>query len=206
MLRDTRVVDASLATSANTQPTHPPEKTCEELGAALDDGKIGDIVAKHEQLILHYYQDVQEQARQSFTTARSVATVGFIVLIGTVVYALIFDGLTRFKIAPEMTDGSVTVAGIGLVSGALIEFIAAIAFWLYSRGAKQFGAFHICLERTHRYLLAYKITEQMKERRDETLKDLVCIMAKAQMITRNDINAANSNRVLNPEPASAQRS
>ena len=84
------------------------------------------------------------------------------------------------------------VPGRGLVSGALMEFVAGVSFWLYSRGAKQFGAFHICLERTHRYLLAYKIAEQIEDRKDETLRDLVCIMANAPMITRQDIDFPDS--------------
>jgi len=67
-----------------------------------------------------------------------------------------------------------------------------VSFWLYSRGAKQFGAFHICLERTHRYLLAYKIAEQIEDGKNETLRDLVCIMAHAAMITRQDIDSNDS--------------
>jgi hypothetical protein len=43
------------------------QKTCEQLREAIDTGKIGDIVAKHEKLILHYYEDVQDQAKQSFS-------------------------------------------------------------------------------------------------------------------------------------------
>lgn len=169
-------------------------KACEELGASIDEGKIGDIVAKHEKLILHYYQDVQDQAQRSFTAAGSVAQIGFWVLIGTLLYTLIFDGLGRFGIGDGMTGISLTVGGIGVVSGVLIEFIAAITFWLYSRVSSQFGAFHICLERTHRYLLAYKVSEQIKGERDATLRDLVCIMANAPMITRADIGAVQSER------------
>jgi hypothetical protein len=107
-------------------------------------------------------------------------------------YVLTFDALERIyphRFAP--LGDSLTVASVGVVSGVLIEFIAAINFWLYSRGAKQFGAFHICLERTHRYLLAYKISEQIKESRDKTLGDLVCIMANAPMVTGRDIDAPN---------------
>jgi hypothetical protein len=178
--------------SGTAQNASDVQRTCDELSIAIDEGSIGDIVAKHEKLILHYYKDVQDQANQSFKTARSAAIIGFWVLIGTLVYVLTFDGLIRFKIAPSITGESVVVTGIvGLVSGALMEFVAAVSFWLYSRGAKQFGAFHICLERTHRYLLAYKIAEQIEEGKNQTLRDLVCIMANAPMITRQDIDSAD---------------
>lgn len=185
--------------AATTSRLKDGERTCEELREAIDGGKIGDIVAKHEKLILHYYADVQTQANQSFQSAKNVAVVGFLVLTLTLIYALIFDALTRLELAKPFIDKSAPiesfmVAKVGIVSGALIEFIAAINFWLYARGSKQFSAFHICLERTHRYLLAYKISEELHEDRDKTLRDLVCIMANAPMITRGDINATGTLR------------
>lgn len=167
------------------------EETCAALGHALDQGKLGDIVAKHETLILQYYRDVQEQARQSFLSAKSVAKVGFLVLASTLAYTLLFDALSRFHIAgPGMAASSLTAAQIGVVSGALIEFIAAVNFWLYAKGARQFSAFHICLERTHRYLLAYKIAEELEGDREATLQRLVCIMANAPMITSQDVGSS----------------
>jgi hypothetical protein len=100
----------------------------------------------------------------------------------------------RWKIPSVAAADALTVGvgTIGTVSGVLIEFIAAIAFWLYARAARQFGAFHICLERTHRYLIAYKIADGMKEHKDATFRDLVCIMANASTITRADIEAVGS--------------
>jgi TRADD-N domain-containing protein len=144
-------------------------------------------VAKHEQLIMHYYGDVQEQAKRSFDTANSTARMGFFVLIVTLAYAFVIDGLSRFGLG-HSTEASFTAAGVGIISGVLIKFIAGVAFWLYSRSAQQFAAFHICLERTHRYLLAYKMVEQLVTNKDETLRDLVCIMANAPMISRDHVD------------------
>jgi hypothetical protein len=145
---------------------------------------------------LHYYKDVQKHAKESFNAAKSAAKIGFWVLIGTLAYALIFDGLSRFPITHATSQTSLPVAKIGIVSGALIEFIDGISFWLYARVSNQFSAFHICLERTHRYLIAYKITEKINDGKDETLRDLVCIMANAPMITRQDIDAVDSRRSI----------
>jgi hypothetical protein len=187
------LTDSFVGGSASTRSASDFQRTCDELSVAIDEGKLGDIVTKHEKLIRHYYEDVRGQAKDSFDTARSAAIVGFWVLIATLLYVLTCDGLSRFKFPVEMTAESLAVTGmIGLVSGALIEFVAAVSFWLYSRGAKQFGAFHICLERTHRYLLAYKIAEEIEDRKDETLRNLVCIMANAAMITRQDIDSPDS--------------
>jgi hypothetical protein len=178
------------------EPTDPAtclEKECDGLSYAMDEGKIGEIVAKVQRLIVRYYQDVQNEAMQSFNLARFVAIVGFGVLILTLLYKLVIDLLFRtFAVGPSMSGAALSVSEVGLASGFIIEFIASIIFVLYARVAKQFSAFHICLERTHRYLLAYKIAEQMKENKDKTFQDLVCIMAKAPMITRADIDSITS--------------
>lgn len=179
--------------AANQAEKH---KMCNQLEEALN-GNLAKTVSAHERMILQYYQDVQQQATQSFNAARVVAWVGFFVLIVTLLYALVFDALAQLHMldVPAVTGNPVgaavpknllTVGGIGVVSGVLIEFIAGVNFWLYGRAAKQFGAFHICLERTHRYLIAYKICEEMQTNKDETLQKIVCIMANAPMITAQE--------------------
>ena len=166
------------------------QKTCKELEAAAAQPQVGKMVAKHEELILHYYKDVLTQAKQSFDSAKSVARIGFWVLIGTVVYVLVTDVLAHTnKLGFSMSGHEKTVSVIGIVSGALIEFVAGVNFWLYSRVAKQFAAFHICLERTHRYLLAYTIADQVANQKDEIFGKLVCIMANAPMITSPDVRS-----------------
>jgi hypothetical protein len=177
-----------MALVENSRPaTEAHHRACDELGTAINGGKLGDIVAKHEKLILQYYRDVQRQAIESFSTARLATYIGSAVLILTLIYTLGIDGWARSHDEQlKNTTDFMTVAIVGTVAGAIIQVIAAVAFALYGRSAKQFGAFHICLERTHRYLLAYKVTEHMTEKED-TLHDLVCIMANAPMITREDI-------------------
>jgi hypothetical protein len=160
------------------------------LKHAVDDGKMGGIAAPHEELILEYYNDVHEHVIESFRSAKRVAWIGFSVLIGTLCYKFAVNLLSRFgNIGNSTSNTSLTVSEFGLLSGTLIEFIAAINFWLYARASKQFAAFHICLERTHRYLLTYLIAEQLKVNKENTLQDLVGIMANAPMITRDDLDS-----------------
>jgi hypothetical protein len=164
------------------------QQICNELEAAAAHPQVGKMVAKHEKLILQYYEDVLTQAKQSFDSAKFVAKIGFWVLIGTVVYVLVTDVLAHTKTPGfSIEEHSKTVSVIGVVSGALIEFVAGVNFWLYSRVSKQFAAFHICLERTHRYLLAYSIADQVTNQKDEIFGKLVCIMANAPMITSRDL-------------------
>jgi hypothetical protein len=172
--------------------TPSDSEICEKVKKGLS-GDIGDTVAAHSEMILKYYKDVQDQAIESFSSAKRVALIGFGVLLLTLLYTLVFDALGHFDV-PRMKIASkdlLTVASIGVVSGVLIEFIAAINFWLYAKAARQFNAFHICLERTHRYLLAYKMIEKITDqKRDETLEKVVCIMANAPMIPAGDIGTA----------------
>jgi len=166
------------------------QQACRELKDAINEGTLGDVLDKFEGLIVRYYDDVQDQAMSSFKAATIVAWIGFGVLIATLVYVLTFDALNRFHFHGLSADPkSLTVEGVGVISGILIETIAGINFWLYARASRQFGAFHICLERTHRYILAHKISSEIRENRDQTVRDLVCIMANAPMITRQDIES-----------------
>src|SRR5579859_233211 len=70
---------------------------CRGISHALGSQDVGAIAEKHGELILHYYQDVQRQAQQSFTVACSAARCGYYVLIGTMIVAigLAVAGATR---------------------------------------------------------------------------------------------------------------
>jgi hypothetical protein len=134
---------------------------------------------------------------------------GFVLLILTILYVIFIDlMLHREGSGFTSYEGSMSVGQIGLLGSGIVEAIAGLQFYLYGRATKQFGAFHICLERTHRYLLAYKIAEKMGAGKDETLQKIVCIMANAPMITRQDIEGVESGSSAGAaaaQPASAVR-
>jgi hypothetical protein len=163
------------------------EKRCNELRSALkkagmEDG-MAEIVSAHTKLILQYYEDVKRHACVSFDSANTVAFIGFAVLIVTLIFTIVIDVTPQHSAQlPSQPQSLLTVPILGAVSGVLIEFIAGVTFFLYARVARQFNAFHICLERTHRYLLAYAITNDVKENKDQGLADLVKVMANAPMI------------------------
>jgi hypothetical protein len=125
-----------------------------------------------------------------------MSALGFLILASTMVYIGIVDVISRFGLVPVNANyTAMDVKTVGLWSGAIVEAIAATQFWLYGKATKQFGAFHICLERTHRYLIAYKIAEKIREAsRDQTLEKIVCIMANAPMISQADIDGLSSEK------------
>jgi hypothetical protein len=177
-----------------TQRNDNIKQTCEELKEAFG-GPMGATVVKLQNLIMAYYEDVKEQANISFDNALCVAAIGFLVLVVSVVYALVFDALNRLGITTKSPlEGWLNVSVLGLISGAVIEFIASVAFVLYGHGAKQFYAFHICPERTHRYLLAFKIAEQIQGEKDKAFHELLCVMANAPMIAPGDLGSKQTGR------------
>ena len=143
-------------------------------------------------LIYNYYDNVRDQAKQSFQSAKRVALLVFILLVLTVVYVMFMDLMPHVSVRFEQHTGGLGVGAIGLIGSSVVEVIAGVQFVLYGRATRQFGAFHICLERTHRYLVAYKMAERIETNKDATLKKIVCIMAKAPMITREDIEGVAS--------------
>jgi len=206
------------------QRTNDMRAACDGLARAVDKGSLGDFVKQNNKLIINYYKDVLDHVRKSFNIARWSAVGGFTLFVLSIVYVFAVDvwhlrhpsnwhaeilntikELANNKIPIDdktittllnHNDYSViTVAALGVTSGLIVQLFAGVAFYLYQKVADQFAAFHICLERTHRYLVAYKMVEEIKANKDGTLHDLVCIMANAPMITRADIIDKNSKNV-----------
>ena len=153
---------------------------------------------------------MREQATESFESAKRVALFGFVLLVLTLAYVIFIDWmLHRPGSGFASYSGGMSVGQIGLLGSSIVEAIAGLQFYLYGRATRQFAAFHICLECTHRYLLAYKIAEQMGAGKDETLQKIVCIMANAPMITRQDIEGVELSGVASatapPSAASAPK-
>jgi hypothetical protein len=134
-------------------------KACEELHVAVDGESIGDIVEKNQKLILRYYDDVLTHAGKSFNLAWLSAIGAFVIFAMTLIAVF---GLKIWEMNWEVTHNgnalswpaSITFGGLGVVSGAIVQIYSGVAFHLYQRAAGQFGAFHTCLVRTHRYLVA----------------------------------------------------
>jgi len=158
---------------------------CERLARAQP-SDIQEIAALLQEMILRYYSDVRAQAQQSFWAALGVAMAG----IGFFVWA----------IWHQMTSPSGDQLALKLVAGALIQAISGTMFVLYGRATRQFGAFHACLERTNRFLLANTICEALAPSiRDEVRKQLVLEIASAPLVSTVLTNQpANTLRVAGP--------
>ena len=143
---------------------------CDEV-AHTQPGDTQKMASLLQKMILRYYEDVLLQAKQSFRSALGAAILG-----------TLFFGLAVWM----KDDGMVNA---GLVAGAIVSVISGVNFWLYGKAARQFSVFHVCLERTNRFMLANTMCESMESTtRDQLRAELVRIVASAPMLTADMIS------------------
>ncbi|MEL7225015.1 MAG: hypothetical protein AAGL17_09120 [Cyanobacteria bacterium J06576_12] len=132
--------------------------------AEADPGNISQVAASQLEIINSYYQSVLHQAKESFQWALVAAASGlifFLVAIGFLV-----------------NEKSERISNVSLISGALVEVVAGINFYLYSRASNQLSSFHTRLDVTQRFLLANSLCENLEgELKNETRADLVRLIA-----------------------------
>ena len=183
------------------RPIREMLQDCKEI-ARTEPGDAHRIGSLLQEMIVRYYGDVRSQAQHSFLAALVVATVGVLLFIGAIWLAMLSGDKAKAGV----------VAG---VAGGLMEFISGINFYLYLRAARQFASFHVCLERTNRFLLANTLCEKLSEpARDEMRRELVRIVATAPMLSLDIVTgeqrlgrvhkqaARGPNKPLQPTPTS----
>lgn len=107
-----------------------------------------------------YHKEVLLQAKHSFWVALSASIAGFIFFVAAVVF-----------VEDEQPN---RYTAIPLLSGALIELVAGINFYLYAKANAQLSSFHSKLDQTQRFLLANSICESIEgELKHTTRSELV---------------------------------
>lgn len=114
-----------------------------------DPSKVQEIVASQIELLSIYHNLVLDQARRSFRWALIAAGIGFGFFLASVAFLL-------FQQAQN-------TAVISLISGALIEVISGINFFLYGKTSAQLAEFQTRLDKTQRFLLANSVCEGLNE-------------------------------------------
>jgi len=138
--------------------------------ARADPSNIQQVAASQLELINDYYTTILHQARQSFTWAIIAAGVGLAFFIAAVAFLLL----------SQKSD----LSAISVISGALIEVISGINFYLYGKAISQLDLFHVRLERTQRFLIANSVCENLKGSLQQTARaGLVNIIAGLPVTT-----------------------
>lgn len=162
---------------------------CNQIAVAQP-GDTNRIASLLQSMMLRYYQDVRSQALQSFWSALGAAVVGLAFFV--------------YGTAQAMTDEGQLRSVVGVLAGALSQFIAGVNFYLYFKASRQFASFHICLERTNRFLLANTMCENLEPpARDETRQKLIDIIATAPMLTLDTVVGRTDSSSQSTSPASA---
>lgn len=152
------------------------QKSLEKL-SNVDVADVQKVVASQLDIMRVYHSLVQEQAKKSFFWALVSATVGLAFFI----FAVSFIVFTKIESA----------AVISVISGALIEVISGINFYLYGKTSSQLAEFQSRLDTTQRFLLANSVCEG--------LEGDVKQQARARLVEA--ISNISSNRVTLTEPS-----
>jgi hypothetical protein len=125
-----------------------------------DPKNIQEVAVTQLELSNSYYRSALSQSQQSFKLAFWAAVVGLLFFLAAIAFLLIH--------LPE------NIANVSLISGALIEVISGINFYLYGQASKQLAAFQIPLDRIGRFLLANSVCENLEgEIKQSTRAELV---------------------------------
>ena len=137
---------------------------CESI-ANTSEKDTNRLAAHLWELGVGYMDDVRARASRSFVWALVIAILG----IGFFFTAL-----------GAMMFGKLPFSRLALIAGMSIQVVSAIGFYLYGKTTKEFFAFHVCLERSNRLLLANTICENLSPpARDTVRSELVRLIAAA---------------------------
>ena len=145
---------------------------------------IQEIAASQIAIISNFNESVLHQAQQSFTSALLAAIIGLLFFIAAVSFLLV-----------QEPQGLATVS---IISGALVEVIAGINFYLYGKASDQFSTFHDRLDRVQQFLLANSMCESLTENlKSETRAEIALMIVNATGIPGIEkpptvVNAAGS--------------
>lgn len=142
------------------------EKALKHLSDAPKDD-VTAIASSQIELLARFYDLSLSQAGRSFHWALIASMVGLAFFLMAIVFML--------------WQQSSELATITMISGALIEFIAGVNFYLYGRTLAQLSLFQGRLEVTQRFLLANSLCESLGDVwRDPTRARLINQLAMGQ--------------------------
>ena len=107
-----------------------------------------------------FYVICKQQIRKSFSAAMFSCFAGSVLFVLAVIIFLLGGNNSA-----SLTAG---------LSGAIVEIVSGLYFWLYRETSKQLGKYHKRLEATEKYLIALQIIEMLpEENRNEQYGKLI---------------------------------
>ena len=106
-----------------------------------------------------YYVISKRQANRAFSATLTICVLGFVVFV---------SGIAANVFAKQ------NVLLYTTLSGAIIEVISGLFFWLYKKTIAQLNLYHERLGATEKYLVSMQLAEKMSaEKKDETYRYLI---------------------------------
>lgn len=124
------------------------------------DNDVLKLMYKNVAELREYYVINKQQARNSYSASLFMCFLGFILFSSGVAYSVY--------------DPSNNIIQYSTFGGVIIELIAGLFFWLYSKSIKQINLFHSSLQNTEKFLTAIQLVEKISEdKRDETYSNII---------------------------------
>jgi hypothetical protein len=134
---------------------------------SADPANVQQVAVSQLELLTHFYHLVLAQSRRSFLWALVGSGIGLVFFVVAVFFAL--------------TTGVTLSAVVPLLSGAIVQLVAGVVFWLYARTTSQLSNFHSRLDALQRYLLANSICEGLDgEDKNKARAELIREIARPQ--------------------------
>jgi len=130
--------------------------------------KIRAIVSAQIETLSVYHNLIINNARRSFQSAFISAIVGILFLVVAVLFVLL----------DQSRDASV----ISSISGALVEVVAGINFYLYNKASKQLAEFQIRLETIQRYVLADAICDTLDNEYQQRARSMLVLSITGEKV------------------------
>ena len=114
-----------------------------------DNQDIRTLMFENLKELKEFYVICKQQIRKSFSAAMFSCFAGFVLFILAVIIFLLGGNNSA-----SLTAG---------LSGAIVEIVSGLYFWMYRETSKQLGKYHKRLEATEKYLIALQIIEMLPE-------------------------------------------
>jgi uncharacterized membrane protein len=141
-------------------------------------GNVVTLIKRNLTLLREAYVISKQQVRNIFSAALFTCCIGFIVFV---------TGIIAFSSRPN-----VTILVCSTIAGAVIEIIAGLMFWIYSKSLEQLNSFHKTFYENHKLLSSIHLVNNVSEMNKDAL------YAYIVQNTLNDGSPADFNFLINP--------
>ena len=148
--------DKKKMASEDNEVSNEVQKVITQLITIEEENKVDvlSLMIKNVAELREYYVINKQQARNSFSAALFICILGFLIFVSGVI--LSYYSPTE------------SVIQYTTISGAIVEIIAGLFFWLYSKATKQINLFHSSLLGTQKFLTAIQLVNEIsKDNKDQ---------------------------------------